>query len=763
MVPDFAGSVPREYLKSRGGAAIRRVHQLPGCGIASMAGSTVTARPGSLKGQSLGQRMSDNSNLLFGLALFAVFIIILVPLPPFLMDVMVVVNIAASLIILLAAVFAEKPLSLSSFPTVLLFITLYRLALNIASTRLILSNGKEAMGGDQNLGNVAGETIATFGTLVTGSGAGPSVGIVVGLIIFIILVIIQFVVVTKGATRMAEVAARFTLDSLPGKQLAIDADLNAGAIDDVEAKRRRDELAREADFYGAMDGASKFVRGDAIAGILITIINIIGGLVVGMVLFDMPFSDAGRIYTTLSIGDGLVAQIPAFLVSIAAGVLISRSGADATLGQSIGRQFASNSQIMLVVAIIFGTLLLLLGNIGRDEGLPWWALLGVVVIAYWGYTALKNMAAVAESTTKVKEEERKAAEAKKPEEVESLLFVDPLEIEIGYGLIKLVDASQGGDLLERVQLIRRQMALDYGMVVPPIRIRDNMQLEPNEYVIKIKGTPVAKGVGMADHYLAMDSGVATGRIDGVPTTEPAFGLPALWITATEKQRAEAFGYTVVDASSVVATHLTEVIRNNAHDLLTREEVNGLIENLKKSAPHLVEEVVPSVLKPGEVQKVLQNLLRERVSIRDLPTILEVLGDYGGRTKDTEVLTEYVRNAISRTICEGLKEPDGKIYCVTLAPLLEDYIASSVERTDGGSYLRIEPNSLSKVMNAIAAEVEKLLSGGHTPVILCSPQIRPQVRRIAEGIQAGIHVLGFNEIEKSTEVESVGMVGRPNDL
>ena len=724
-----------------------------------MAGTStaVTVGPGS----RFGDFARTNSNLLFAVGVFCIFIIILVPLPGGVMDFLLLTNIATTLIILLSSIFVRKPLSLNSFPTVLLIVTFFRLALNIATTRLILSNGDQAKGG--SLDSVAGGVISTFGEIVTGGGMESGVGIVVGFILFTILVIIQFIVVTKGATRIAEVAARFTLDSLPGKQLAIDADLNAGIIDDKEAKERREELTKQADFYGAMDGASKFVRGDAIAGILITIINIVGGLIVGMALLDLTFGESAQIYTTLSIGDGLVAQIPAFLVSIGAGIVISRaSSTEKPLGADIAKQYASDPQVLLVVALIMGALTIFLGDWGNG-GLPKTPMFLIAGGIFAGYLFLNRQQASAVLEEKVQEEKEKAKASKEPEEVESLLYVDPLEVEIGYGLIKMVDATQGGDLLERVTMIRRQMAIDLGMVVPSIRIRDNMQLEPNEYLVKIKGTQVAKGVAMADHYLAMDSGVATGRIDGVPTTEPAFGLPALWINATEKQRAEAFGFTVVDASSVVSTHLTEIVKSHAHDLLTREEVNNLIENLKKTAPHLVEEVIGPILKPGEIQKVLQGLLRERVSVRDLSTIIETLGDYGARTKDVEVLTEYVRNAISASICEGLLEADGKIYCVTLEPRLEDLISSSIERTDGGSYLRIEPNSLNKIMNATATEIEKLLSGGHTPVVLCSPQIRPQVRRIVEGIQAGIHVLSFNEIEKRIEVESLGMVSRPSDL
>lgn len=728
-----------------------------------MAGTATTTSAGNRALDRFSAYAKANSNLLFAIGVFVIFLIILVPLPTMLMDFLLIANITLSLLILLSAIFAEKPLSLNSFPTVLLVVTFFRLALNIATTRLILSNGGQVVGEDKS--EVAGSVISTFGSIITGTGvqADPLVGVTVGLIIFIILIIIQFVVVTKGATRIAEVAARFTLDSMPGKQLAIDADLNAGVINEEDARKRREEITSEADFYGAMDGASKFVRGDAIAGILITIINIVGGFIVGMALFGMSFGDAAELYTTLSIGDGLVAQIPAFLVSIGSGILVSRTNSEESIGSDIASQYASNPQVLMVVGLILTSMLLLIGNWGGDGGLPFLPMMLMIGAVAVGFLSLRRSAEVSAASAKAAEEEEKVKESKEPEEVESLLHVDPLEIEIGYGLIKLVDSAQGGDLLERVAMIRRQMAIDFGLVVPPIRIRDNMQLEPNEYVVKIKGTGVAKGVAMADHYLAMDSGVATGQIDGVPTTEPAFGLPALWITASEKQRAEAFGYTVVDASSVVATHLTEVVKTNAYELLTREEVSNLLDNLKKSAPNLVEEVAGNVLKPGEIQKVLQNLLRERVSIRDLPTILETLGDFGTRTKDIEVLTEYVRNAISRSICQSVKGPDGKIHCITLEPRLEDLIAGSIERTDGGSYLRIEPNALNKIMNAVATEVEKLLSGGHTPVVLCSPQIRPQVRRIVEGIQAGIHVLSFNEIDKSVEVESLGMAARPADL
>ncbi|MCC6465827.1 MAG: flagellar biosynthesis protein FlhA [Planctomycetes bacterium] len=707
--------------------------------------------------QGAGRWLAANKTLVFAMALFCVFAIILVPLAPFLLDFLMIANITFSLLVLLAAIFSDKPLSLNTFPTVLLVATFFRLALNIATTRAILSNGGASRSG--NIEDVAGGVVATFGAVVTGGGGtGESslVGVVVGFVIFLILVLVQFLVVTKGATRIAEVAARFTLDSLPGKQLAIDADLNAGIIDDKEARRRREEVGQEADFYGAMDGASKFVRGDAIAAIVITIINICGGLIVGLTIITPPlaFRDALEMYTVLTIGDGLVSQIPAFLISIAAALVVSRSSTRNDLGNELTGQFILNPKTVLVAA---GALLVM--GIGMGGSLPLFPLVVMsgTLVGAWAVMRRRDKKQVAAEVKKAEVDKKQAAKA--PEKVEALLHVDPMEMHVGYGLIKLVDSGQGGDLLERVTMIRRQMALDMGLVVPPIRIRDNMQLEPNEYVFRIRGSEIARGVAMADSFLAMDSGMAQGELDGIKTTEPAFGLPAAWVTAAEKPRAEAMGYTVVDATSVIATHLTETVKRHAPELLSREETNALLENLKGISPKVVEDSLAH-LKPGEIQKVLQNLLAERVSIRDLGRILEVLSDYGSRTKDPEVLTEYVRNAVSRTICEQLREADGRLYVITLSPELEDFIAGAIERTEGGAYLRLSPQAMNAVMNAVAKELEKLVGAGHAPVILSGPQVRAQVRRLVEGIQPGIACLSYNEIAREVQVESLGMVAAP---
>lgn len=719
-----------------------------------MAGAVTADKPST----GVGGWLKDNRTMVFAIGLFGVFGIILIPLPNFILDFLLITNITFAILILMAAIFAEKPLSLSTFPTVLLVATFFRLALNIATTRSILSNGGSARGGG-DISEVAGGVIATFGDVVTGagaSGANPMVGIVVGFIIFLIIVLVQFLVVTKGATRIAEVAARFTLDSMPGKQLAIDADLNAGIIDDNQARTRREEVSQEADFYGAMDGASKFVRGDAIAGIIITVINIIGGLVVGLAILEptLSFSDAAQLYTMLTIGDGLVSQVPAFLISISAAIIVSRSSSRNALGDDITDQFILSPRPLLIAGVILFFLIVGLG--GSMPRAPLILLGSAAIYGWWRLSRKEKVTETKVQAAKIKEEKQKA---KAPEQVEALLSVDPMEAHVGYGLIKLVDSSQGGDLLERVTMIRRQMALDYGVVVPPIRIRDNMQLEPNEYLFKIRGSEIARGVAMADHFLAMDSGMAQGDLDGIKTTEPAFGLPAVWITSAEKPRADAMGYTVVDATSVIATHLTEAVKIHASELLSREETNGLLDNLKKSAPKVVEDALAH-LKPGDVQKVLQNLLSERVSIRDLARILEVLSDFGARTKDPDVLTEYVRNALSRNICEQLREADGRLYVVTISPELEDFIGNAIERTEGGSYLRLSPPAMNAIMKSIADELEKLVGAGHAPIILCGPQTRAQIRKLSEGIQPGIACISYNEVVREVEVESLGMVPIP---
>ncbi len=683
-----------------------------------------------------------HQDVIFVTAILGILGTIFVPLPPFVLDFLLTISITISILILVTVIYTKEPIKFSVFPSVLLMTTAFRLALNVAATRQILGNA-----GTQGTG-AAGKVIEAFGNFVAGKEP------VIGFVIFAILVIVNFVVITKGSGRISEVAARFTLDAMPGKQMAIDADLNAGLIRESEARERRQQIAREADFYGAMDGASKFVRGDAIAGIIITLINIVAGFIIGWLRFDMPASKSLYTFTILTIGDGLVSQIPALIISLAAGLIVTRATADTNLGKEFLGQIFSERKVLFIAMGFVG--LLLLTALFMESGLPKFqlAVVGAFlgVIAWVLGTAEKDKARVEHA-----KKEKEIVAAKKPEKVEGLLHVDAMELEIGYGLIRLVDPGQGGGFLDRVTRIRRQMAVDLGLVVPPVRIRDNMQLEPNQYVIKIKGTSIAQGSILPEHWLAMDSGAATGPIEGVKTKEPAFGLTAYWVVEGQKQRAEALGYTVVDAATVLATHLTESIKQHAHELLTRDEVNNLIKTLKEQSPAVVEEVVPAVMKPGEVQKVLQNLLKEGVSIRDLGTILETIGDYAPRSKDPEVLTEYVRNALARTICRQHVGRDGKMYVITLDPKLEDMVKSAIERTDRGTFLGLTPATVNKIAERIGKEVEKLVTAGHTPVILCSPQVRAQVKKIADTIQPGIAVLSYNEILRDVQVEALGMV------
>jgi len=679
--------------------------------------------------------LERHRGMLFPIAAASLLLVILIPLPTWLLDMLLTTNITISALVLMSVMYMRSPLEFSVFPSVLLALTLFRLVLNAASTRLILTNAQAGTA-------AAGHVIQTFGEFVA-SGS-----LAVGVIIFTIIVVIQFVVVTKGATRIAEVAARFTLDGMPGKQMAIDADLNAGLINEQEARRRRQEISDEADFYGAMDGASKFVRGDAIAGIIITFVNVIGGFYVGMMELNppLPFMQCLHVFTRLPIGDGLAAQIPAFIVSIAAAMLVTRSNAKTNLGEEVLSQITSRPTAMALAAAFLAMLaftplpklpLALLG--GGCGGLA--ILLGRTRVA----------AAAAESA-------RAKAEAHKPEKVESFLAVDPMELEVGYGLIRLVDRKQGGDLLDRITNIRKQIATDLGIVVPPIRIRDQLRLEPNRYVIKIKGIEVARGELMPDHLLAIDSGLVSAPVPGIETREPAFGLPALWIADAQRHEAEHRNYTVVEASSVLATHLTEIIRQHAAELLTRQQVTRLLDALKERAPKLVEEVVPEQIKTGELQKVLQNLLRERVPVRDLETILETLGDWAPRTKDLDVLTEYVRHALARSICAAYKGDDGAIVAITLDPQVEDLINAHLERSEHGTYLTLPPNSQGRLVAAIREQVEAALRAGvKTPVLLCSPQVRAWVRRMIEPAMPHVAVLGFNEIVRGVEVRSQGIV------
>ncbi|MCH8880858.1 MAG: flagellar biosynthesis protein FlhA [Planctomycetes bacterium] len=667
--------------------------------------------------------------------------VVLTPLPTPMMDFLLVANITISALVLITVMYIASPLELSVFPSLLLGLALFRLVLNTATTRLILSNAEDGTA-------AAGYVIETFGQFVAGGS------LAIGLIIFVIIVVIQFVVITKGATRIAEVAARFTLDGMPGKQMAVDADLNAGTISEEEAKQRRKDITREADFYGAMDGASKFVRGDAIAGIIITLINIMGGFYVGMVELDPPYSfqDTVRIFTTLTIGDGLVSQIPAFIVSLSAAMIVSRSVSKTNFGEELLTQMLSRPVALALTAAFVGALML--------TPLPKTPLF-MLLIATGGMAYFIKQGQVKKIQATAA---KKRAEPKGPDKVEEMLVVDPMELEVGYGLIKLVDRKQGGDLLDRIGNIRRQQASELGIVVPPIRIRDNIQLEPNQYAIKLRGVQIARGETLPGQLLAIDSGLVTEKISGMDTTEPAFGLPALWIDEDQKQLAEHRNYTVVEASSVLATHLTEIIKKHADELLTRESVNRLLDNLKETSPKVVEEVVPNVLKVGEIQKVMQALLRERVPVRDLEIVLETLGDWAPRTKDPEVLTEYVRNALARTICQMHRSRDNKIYCLTLDPAIEDLVNKHLERSDRGTTLTMSPELQNRIAAATKAEAEKAIqsSGGQTPVVLCSPQVRAWVRRIIEAALPQVAVLAFNEIVRGVEIESLGLVVLKNE-
>jgi flagellar biosynthesis protein FlhA len=687
--------------------------------------------------------LHKHRGLVFPVAAISMIMVILVPMPPSMMDVLLSLNIAIAAIILLTTIYISHPLELSAFPSLLLAMTLFRLVLNTASTRLILTAGDRATNAEEAK-YAAGHVIATFGDFVAGGS------LAVGVIIFLILIIIQFVVITKGSTRISEVAARFTLDAMPGKQMAIDADLNAGIINEGEAKRRREAIAHEADFYGAMDGASKFVRGDAVAGIIITIVNVLGGMFIGMVQNGWEIAQCLETFTILTIGDGLVTQIPAFVISIAAGLIVTRSGSQTNLGEELIGQLTGRPIALGVVSVFLG--LLMLTPLPKPPLFLLAACFGTMAVMF-------DRAEKREQKKQTDAAKRTAAakpESAKQEPLETLLAVDAMELEVGYGLIRLVDKAQGGDLLDRISLIRRQIATEMGIIVPPIRIRDNMQLGANEYIIKMRSVEVARGESWPGQYLAIDSGAVREPVNGRPTTEPAFGLPAVWVEEPERARAERNNYTVVPASSVIATHLTDVIKRNASELITRDETRKLLDGLKERCPAVVEEVVGPVLKPGDIQKILQNLLHERVPIRDLQTILEAIGDWGTRTKDLEILTEYVRNALARSLCSTLIDKENTLHCITLDPALEDAISGNVERTETGSYLTLPPKQAAAIVDAVKAVVEK---NSHLQqlVILASPQIRLQLRRLIESALPNTPVLAFNEVVKDVQVNSHGIV------
>ncbi len=663
-------------------------------------------------------------------AIVGIVLLIIIPMPTQAMDILITLNISLSLVIFMISMYIKEPLEFSVFPSLLLVTTLFRLSLNFATARLILG------------GADAGQVVSAFGSFVTGSNP------VVGIIMFLILVIVQFIVITKGSERVAEVSARFTLDAMPGKQMAIDADLNSGLITENEARERRKKIQREADFYGAMDGASKFVKGDAIAGIIIIIINISAGFIIGIVQMGMTLSEAATTFTNLTIGDGLVSQIPALFISIAAGMVVTRAASDSNMGQDIISQLFSQPKLLYLVAVILTIL--------AFTGLPLIPNLAIAAtLAGVGY-ALQRTLKEAKIEEEIKAQDVEVEEIRKPENVMSLLQVDPIELEFGYGIIPLADAGQGGDLLDRVVMIRRQCALDLGMIVPVIRLRDNIQLRPNEYIIKLKGIDVAKGELMFDNYLAMDPGTAEGELDGIATTEPAFGLPAVWISESQKERAEMMGYTVVDPPSIISTHLTEVIKSHAHELLGRQDVQKLVDNIRENHPALVDEVVPKLLGLGDIQKVLANLLKEGISIRDMVTIVETLADYGSITKDTDMLTEYVRQGMKRSITRRfITDLNTKV--VTLDTALEQMIMDSVQQTEYGAFLNIDPRVAQSVINSTMKEVQKLTSVGEQPIVLASPIVRLYYKRLTEQVAPALIVLSYNEIDSNAEVQSVGMV------
>ncbi len=670
-----------------------------------------------------------NLSVLLGVILIIAMLVI--PFPPVLLDFLIISNILLALIIILVSMNMNEPLQFSVFPSLLLLVTLFRLGLNVSTTRSILSKAE------------AGNVIDTFGNFVIGGN------VLVGFVVFLILVIIQFIVITKGAERVSEVAARFTLDAMPGKQMSIDADLNAGMISDTEARDRREKIEKEADFYGAMDGASKFVKGDAIAGIIIVIINIIFGIIVGMMQMGMDLGSAVTTYTLLTVGDGLVSQIPALIVSTATGIVVTRAASDGNLGEDVTGQLLSYPNML----IIAGTTIFLLGiftPINNFITIPI-----SLTVASGGFVLLRSQRE--QEQLEIDDvDEVQTEQFKSPESVMDIIGFDPIEFEFGYGLIPLADANQGGDLLDRIIMIRRQLALEIGLVIPVVRIRDNIQLQPNEYRIKVKGNPVATGSIMLDHYLAMSPGIDDETIEGIETTEPAFGLPALWINEEMKEKADIAGYTVVDPPSVISTHLTEIIKKYAYELLGREETKQLIEHLKETHPTTVEEVTPEHLSVGDVQKVLAKLLRERVAIRNLPVIFETLGDFAPMTKDTELLTEYVRQSLARQLTNQFIGENNVIKVLTLGGSVEKLIADSIKQTEHGNYLAMDPTESERMFHSIKNEIETI-AWEQSAILLCSPAVRMYVKQLIERYMPDVAVLSYNELEPDVEVQSVGVV------
>ncbi|MDR2592078.1 MAG: flagellar biosynthesis protein FlhA [Chitinispirillales bacterium] len=681
------------------------------------------------------QSIGKQSSLFVIIGVVCIVIVLVIPIPTFLMDILLALSLCVALIILLVSMYNKEALDFSVFPSLLLTVTLFRLSLNVASTRLILTQAD------------AGRVIDVFGSFVT------SGNMVVGVIIFLILVLIQFIVITKGAGRIAEVAARFTLDAMPGKQMAIDADLNAGLINEEQARARRSKIQRESDFYGAMDGASKFVRGDAIVGIIITAINVIGGFIIGVAQMGMEWGDAIETYTKLTIGDGLVSQMPALMISVGSGMIASRAASEDNLGSEITGQLLSNHKVLWLA----GSLMFFFAVMPGFPKVPF-VILGGVCFAAAYFRMQENKRAEAAAVQEDAAKQPGAGDAgKKEERIEDYLQVDPMELEIGYGLIPIVDVKQGGDLLDRITMIRKQLASELGIIIPPIRIRDNIQLTPNEYKIKIRTVVVGKGELMSGAYLAMDPGTAVRKIRGVPTVEPAFNLPAIWITESQKSDAEVAGYTVVELPAVIATHLTETIKKHAHEILTRQSVKSLIDNIKEQGGAVIDELIPGMMSMGDVHKVLQNLLRERISIRDLLLILETLAGVAPRSKNSDVQTEYVRNVLAPQICETYKNDDGVIPVITLDPNLEAKLEGSIQESDGVFRFSLSPADANRILEAAGVQIEVAKQAGEYPILICSPTVRPQLKRLTEANFPELVVLSYNEIVPGIEIRSLGMI------
>ena len=672
------------------------------------------------------------NDMFIGIYLMAAIIFFIVPMPSLLLDMLLGLNISVAMIILFSALFSKEALDMSSFPSILLFTTIFRISLNVSSTKLILTTGDP------------GNVVETFGSFVGGDN------LVVGTIIFIILILVQMMVINKGSERVSEVTARFTLDAMPGKQMAIDADLNTGAITDEEAKARRQKIQDESAFFGAMDGATKYVKGDATAGLIITVVNLVGGIVMGVVFNGLEVTAALEKYTILTIGDGLVSQIPSLMISLATGILVTKASKEADVGDILVKQLFSIPKVLYMV----GSSMIILAVFTP---------LNILIFSSYGLIfiitgrMIANKLEVEDIETEVNTEETSADEIRRPENVSSLLQVDPIELEFGYGIIPLADVNQGGDLLDRVVMIRRQIALELGCVVPMIRLRDNIQLNPNQYVIKIKGVAVSEGEILFDHYMAMNPGYVEEEITGIPTFEPSFHLPAIWITDAQRERAESIGYTVVDPPSIIATHLTEVIRNHLDELLTRQDVQNLINNVQEANTTLIGELVPKLLSVGEIQKVLQNLLKEGISIRDLITIFETLADYAPTTRDTDLLTEYVRQSLKRAISSKYFPATEMTSVVTLDPKIEQEIMGAVKQTEQGAYLTLDPETIQGIVQSVKEEVSKLENLGKNPIIITSPIVRMYFKKLTSDYFRDLIVISYNEIESNVELQSVGMV------